>query len=183
MPHPRIFIFLKFNLTFNKNLVSFIKKEDFMIKKAPLSLLVSIFCIYSSLPSAAMNDQEELRTMAQIIPKQNSFSHETVQSLKKMMLFRQLPAEMKGHEFVGYGFIDNESQQVSHFLSQASHLTTLNLSGNNFTSESLPHIFQAINNHPGLTELDVSSNSLNDEGGKRLLEFIKYKPDIKILKY
>ncbi|MBY0293083.1 MAG: hypothetical protein K2W92_07350 [Alphaproteobacteria bacterium] len=121
--------------------------------------------------------------MAQIILKQNSFSDETVQSLKKLMVLRQLPAEMKGHEFVSCCFRDNESQQVSYFLSQASHLTTLNLSENNFTSESLPHIFQAINHHPGLTELDVSSNSLNDEGGKRLLEFIKNKPNIKILKY
>ncbi|MDP3442837.1 MAG: hypothetical protein Q8T08_08260 [Ignavibacteria bacterium] len=153
-----------------------------MIKKVQLGLFVLILYTHSSLPCFAMNDSEELKTMVQILPK-NSFSEETIQSLKKMMVLRQLPKEMNGHEFVNCGFRDDESQQVSYFLSQASHLTTLNLSGNNFTSVALPYIFEAINLHPRLTELDVSSNALNDQGGKMLLEFMQYKTDIKILKY
>lgn len=153
-----------------------------MIKKVRLGLLVLVLYTHSSLPCFAMNDPEELRTTVPTLPK-NSFSEETIQSLKKMMVLRQLPKEMNGHEFVNCSFRDDESQQVGYFLSQASHLTTLNLSGNNFTSAALPYIFEAISHHPRLTELDVSSNDLNDQGGKMLLEFIQHKPDIKILKY
>lgn len=153
-----------------------------MTQKTKVGLLVSILYLHFSLPSFAMNDQEETRKTAQTFPK-NSFSDETAQELKKILVLRQLPEEMKGHEFSNCGFKAYESNTVGYFLSKASHLTTLNLSENNFEREGLSNILQAIRNHTRLTELDISSNGIDELGGKIVLQFIQNNPHIKILKY
>jgi len=133
-----------------------------MNKKFRLGLLISTIVTHSSLPSFAMQDQEELGALAHtLLPPstivgdqgesrisqtffQNSFGQETVDSLRKIQAFRKSPEELSGCEFFFCGLSDEDAPMVAALLSQASHLTTLNLSINKLTSYGFGQILNAI---------------------------------------